>query len=335
MNDRFTVNPNQYYDFIVKPNFADLVDGPQNNTMGEWSIMDDVTSKRRIVEILGNRNILKRRDASCNIIFSQVGKASIRNIDVDKIYGATKHCENEFYQGCLEDFQNRDPLFRNFIMDFFLKAIKVDIASNAYFGDITRASDSTGLWNWNSFDGVFKQIAAFIAEGTIPANQTFVLPSGAITPQNAYDYLHNAYANQDIFLRHMQANMKAFYVTQTIYDAYEDYIRATGGAYNIQLLQNGLTSLSYKNIPVMVEPTWDPIMTSLNGNVAAHAVVLTIRGNFVYATDKNYGEATPDGIKALMVWYSYDQLSWKYANFMKAGTGIAYPEHTVIGITSY
>lgn len=333
--ERFTVSPNQYYDFIVKPSFADLVGGPQNNTLGEWSVMDDVSSKRRIVEILGNRNILKRRDASCNIVFSPVGKASIRDIETDKIYGATKHCENEFYQGCLEDFQNRDPKFRAYIMDFFLKAIEVDIASNAYFGDISRAGDSTGVWNWNTFDGVFKHLSEYIAEGVIPANQTTVLPDGAITPQGAYDYLKWAYGNQDIFMRHLPTNMKAFYVTQSIYDGYEDYIRATGGAYNINLLQNGLQSLSFKNIPVLVEPTWDPIMTTLNGGTEAHAVVLTIRGNFVFATDKNYGEATPDGVKSLMVWYSYDELSWKYANFMKAGTGIAYPEHTVIGISAF
>lgn len=333
--ERFTVNPNQYYDFVVKPSFADIVNGPQNNTLGEWSIMDDVASKRRIVDILGSRNILKRRDASCNIVFSPVGKAAIREIETDKIYGATKHCENEFYQGCLEDFQNKSPKFREYIMKFFQDAIAVDIASNAYFGDITRASDSTGVWNWNTFDGVFTHIAKYIADGAIKSAQTSTLKSGAITPQDAYNYLDWAYENQDLFLAHLPDNMKAFYVTKTIHKAYGDYIRSTGGAYNVQLLQNGLQQLYFNNIPVLVEPTWDPIMTALNSGTAAHAVVLTIRGNFVFATDKNYGEATPDGVKSLMVWYSYDELSWKYANFMKAGTGIAYPEHLVIGMTPF
>ena len=72
----------------------------------------------------------------------------------------------------------------------------------------------------------------------------------------------------------------------------------------------------------------------MNGNKNAHACILTIRGNFVFATDKTYGEATPEGVKALMVWYSYDELTWKYANFMRAGTGIAYPEHMVFAMTN-
>lgn len=330
------INPNAYYDLLVKPHFADFIpDGPYNGTLNEFTVMDDVSSKRKIVEILGNSNILKRRDASCNLVFSPVGKASIRQIDVDKIYGATQHCENEFYQGCLEDFQNKDPKFRDYIMDFFLKAIKVDLNTNAYFGDITRANDTADVWNWNTFDGVFKHYAQFISDGTIAAGQTSAFNDGAITPQDAYDYLHWAWSNQDIFLKAMGDNMKAFYVSQSILDAYEDFLILTGGANNIQYYQNGIPNLKFKRIQLLPEPTWDPIMNVLNGGTQAHAVILTIRGNFVFATDKSYGEATPQGVQALRVWFDDNNLTWKYANFMKAGTGIAYPEHSVIGLTNF
>lgn len=331
-----SVNPKAYYELLVKPHFADLIpDGAYNGTLNEFTVMDDVSSKRKIVEILGNRNILKRRDASCNIVFSPVGKASIRQIETDPIYAATLQCDNEFYQGCLEDFRNSDPKFTDYIMDFFLKAIKVDIDSNAYFGDIERSNDPTGVWNWNTFDGVFKHLANFIATGVIPANQTFALADGAITPQNAYDYLNNAWNNQDIFLKHLGDNMKAFYVSQSIYDAYEQFLILTGGAYNPMGYMNGIAALKFKRISILPEPTWDPIMAALNGGTSAHAVILTIRGNFVFATDKTYGERTDEGVKALMVWYDKNSLAWKYANFLRAGTGIAYPEHTVIGLTNF
>ncbi|WP_123868061.1 hypothetical protein [Chryseobacterium lactis] len=335
MNERFLVGPKSYYEMLVKPHFADLLpDGSFNGTLNEFTVMDDVSSKRKIVEIMGNQNILKRRDASCNIIFSPVGKASIRQIETDEIYGATKHCENEFYKGCLEDFRNKDPKFRDYIMDFFLKAIKVDITSNAYFGDIDRANDGNGIWSWNVFDGIFKHYAKFISDGTIKPNQTTAFNSGDLTPTDGKEYLHWAYKNQDIFLKHLPDNMKAFYVSQSIFDAYEEFLTLTGGSNNIMLYQNGFKKLKYKNIDVLVETTWDPIMFALNNGVAAHACVLTIRGNFVFATDNSYGEATPAGVKALLVWYSTDELTWKYANFMRAGTGIAYPEHSVIGMTN-
>lgn len=336
MFERFMVGPGSYYELMVKPHFADLLpDGPYNGTLGEFTVMDDVSSKRKIVDILGNQNILKRRDASCNIVFSPVGKAAIRSIETDEIYGATKHCENEFYKGCLEDYRNKDPKFRDFIMKFFMNGIKVDLNSNAYWGDIDRTADGSGVWNWNTFDGIFKHYADYISQGVISANQTSALDSGDITPQQAKDYLAWAHGNQDIFLRHLPNNMKAFYVSQSIFDGFADWLAATGGANNIQYYTNGFAKLQYKGIDVLVETTWDPIMYALNGNAAAHAVVLTIRGNFVFATDKTYGEATPEGVKSLLVWYSYDELTWKYANFMRAGTGIAFPEHTVIGLTEF
>ena len=331
-----SINPAAYYELLVKPNFADLIpDGAYNGTLGEFTVMDDVSSKRKIVDILGTRNILKRRDASCNITFSPVGKANIRQIETDPLYAATTQCDNEFYQGCLEDFRNSDPKFTDFIMDFFLKAIKADIDSNAYFGDIERANDTNDVWNWNSFDGVFKQYAKYINDGTIAANQTTALADGAITPQDAYNYLHWAWGQQDIFLKFMPDNAKAFYVSQSILDAYEEYLILTSGAFNIQLYANGVPNLKFKRIDVLPEPTWNPIMNALNGGTEAHAVVLTIRGNFVFATDKTYGERTDEGTKALMVWYDKNSLAWKYANFMRAGTGIAFPEHSVIGLTNF
>ena len=129
--------------------------------------------------------------------------------------------------------------------------------------------------------------------------------------------------------------MKAFYVSQSILDAYEEYLILTGGAYNIQYYLNGVPNLKFKRIDVLPEPTWDPIMSALNGGTQAHACILTIRGNFVFATDKTYGERTDEGVKSLMVWYDKNNLSWKYANFMRAGTGIAFPEHSVIGLTNF
>ncbi|TWP31882.1 hypothetical protein ETU08_00035 [Apibacter muscae] len=333
---KLTISPASYYDLLIKPNFADLIPGGQyTGTLSEFTVMDDVSSKRKIIDILGARNILKRRDASCNITFSPVGKASIRTIETDPIYGATQQCDNEFYQGCLEDFRNSNPKFTDFILDFFLKAIKVDINSNMYFGDITRPNDATGNWNWNTFDGIFKHYFDFINKGIIPANQTTAFNSGAITPQDGYDFLHWAWGRQDIFLRHLPNEMKAFYVSQSIFDAYEEFLILTGGANNIQYYINGIPKLKFKGIDVLVETTWDPILNILNGGNDAHACILTIRGNFVFATDKTYGERTDTGVEALSVWYDRNSYSWKYVNFLRAGTGIAYPEHSVIGLTNF
>jgi hypothetical protein len=332
---RLMVSALAFFELLVAPQFADLIPGgPYNGTLNEFSVMDDVSSRRKIIDVLGNRNILKRRDASCNIEFTPVGRASVREIDTDPIYGATTQCDNEFYQGCLEDFRNDDPAFRDYIMKFFLDAIKVDLDSNAYFGDITRADDPSGIWNWNTFDGIFKKYAQYIAAGVLPASQTLTIPAGPLAPLAAFNLLTAMFAKQDPLLKSLPPTMKAFYVSSAVIDGYMAYLQQIGGAYNIALYQNGIPQLSFNGIPLLPEPTWSPVLQALNGGTEAHAAILTIRGNFIFATDKKYGENTDQGVKSLLVWYSWDQLRWKYAMFMRAGTGIALPQHTVFALTT-
>lgn len=335
MFKRLTVEPRAFFELLVQPHFADLIpDGPYSGTLNEFTVMNDVTSERTIIDILGARNILKRRDATCNLVFTPVGRGATRKIMVDPIYSATKHCDNEFYAGCLEDFRDDNPNFRDFIMDFFLKAIKVDLDSNTYFGDVTRADDATGIWSWNVFDGIFKRIRQYIQAGTIPAAQTIAIPAGAMTASAAFGFIQSLYKRQDVLLDSLPASMKAFYVSKAVFEGYREYLQSTGQAFNIGLWSNGIPQLFYNQIPVLLEPTWHPILQALNSGTEAHAAILTIRGNFVFGTDNSYGELTDQGVKSLMVWYSYDELSWKYAMFMKAGTQVALPQHMVIAQTA-
>ena len=331
--ERLIINSQAYYDLIVKPHFSDLnPEGEYPGTLGEFTVMDDVSSKRRIIDILGGGNILKRRDASCDIIYTPVATLQPREIEVDKIYGATKNCEEEFYTGCLQDFQNQSARFRDFILQWFKKIVKKDVNSNAFFGNIERVDDPTGVWSWNVYDGIFKWYAKYIAAGVIPAGQTTNIASGSLTPTDCFNIIKWAFGNQSTLMRSLPPTMKAFYVSQDICDGYEDYLINTGGAYKIEYYTNGVPKLHYKQIPVLPEPTWNPIMNSLNGGTAANACILTIRGNWTFATEKNYGGGA-QGNQALKVWFSEDEETWKYLAKMKAGTQIALPEHSVIALT--
>jgi hypothetical protein len=333
--EALTILPQAMYELLIKPNFSEVVQGTSKvpGALGEFTVMDDVSTRRPIIDIIGNRNIFKRRDASCNIEFTPLLKGSARQIETSEIYGATKNCENEFYKGCLKDFRAKSTVFRDFIMQFFQKAIAVDLDSNAYFGDVSRSDDSTGLWSWNIFDGIFKKYQRYISNGTIPAAQTCNIPSGALTPANAYSYLEWAFNNQNVLLKALPPTMKAFYVSDGIYYGYWQYLQSIGGAFDISLYTNGIQKLSFNGIELKLEPTWSPIMTTLNAGSQADACILTVRGNFLFATDKDYGDG-PYLNEAMSVWFSLDERAWKYYMCMKAGTEIALPEHSVIAMNS-
>lgn len=330
---------------VIQPAFADVLPQgfPYRGTLNEFTLMDNVATKRPIIDIRRHQNILQRRDASCDIIYKKVFGATTRSISTEEIYGATSFCRNEFYQGDLKDYRNEDPLFEEKILPYFQEAVNTDIASNSYFGDVDRVSSPTNSWSTNIFDGVFKWIKKYIASSVIPAGQTIAIADGRTFysgstpdgPQGAHDLLKSMYEKRPTLMKAWADADLAYYVSEEIASGYEDYListGATGGGY-ITDIQTGIKTLAYKGIPVLVEKTWTPVITEIKG-ATGFAAVLTIRGNFVFATDKDYGEGE-DGQTALEVWYEKKEMTWYYRMFLKAGTQIALPEFVVVAMSSW
>jgi hypothetical protein len=339
-----TIDSLSFHEAVIHPAFADIIPQgfPYQGTLNEFTLMDNVVSKRPIIDIRRAQNIMQRRDSSCDIIYKKVFGATTRQISVEEVYGATQFCRNEFYQGALKDWRNNDPLFANKILPYFQQAVNTDIASNSYFGDVDRVDMPTDAFDTDTFDGVFKWIKAYIANSMIPAAQTATIANGESFsdsggPQTAYDLLKALYDAQPILMYSFMDTDKAFYVSKEIAQGYIDYLTATaatGGGY-IDLIINGVSKkqLAFKGIPVLIEPIWTPVISQIKGS-AGYAAVLTIRGNFVFATDSKYGEGE-DGNTALEVWYERKDMTWYYRLFMKAGTQIALPEFIVVAMTAW
>lgn len=339
MFQSFSIDSLSFFEMVIQPAFADLVAPgfPFQGSLNEFTIMDNVVSKRPIIDIRRVQNILQRRDASCDINYKKVVGATTRQISVEEIYGATQFCRNEFYQGCLKDFRAKDPLFGNKILPFFQGSLNVDIASNAYFGDVDRVAPVNAAWSTNVFDGIFKWIKKYITAGVIPSGQTLSITNGTDYTSNAtaaYDLLNSMYNAQPVLMDSFLDSQKAFYVSKDIATGLEDYYITTGTtAQGYTLLANGIKQLTFKGIPVLVEPIWKPIIAEIKGSLG-HAAILTLRGNFVFATDKTYGEGE-DGKTALEVWYEKKEMQWYYRLFLKAGTQIALPEFIVVALSSF
>jgi len=340
MFEHFSISPLQFFEATIAPTFADLVPGnmPYDGTLHEFTLMDDVVNKRPIIDIRRVKNILQRRDASCDINYKRVAGVGTRQIEVMELAGGAKHCKHEFYQGCLKDWRNDDPLFGNKVLPFFQDAAKTDIASNSYFGKVSRVVNPAWQWSLNLYDGVFEWIFKYINAGVIPATQTITIPAGMDFRQktaDAYQLIKQLYDKQNTLMRSFPAKEKAFYVSQAVADGYRTYLQqlGNGSCCAIEAYTNGIDILAYNGIPIYVEPIWEPILEELNG-ANTHAAILTLRGNFVFATDKRYGEG-PELNEALMVWYEERELSWYYQMFLKAGTQIALPEHVVIALSKF
>jgi hypothetical protein len=335
----YIVRPKSMHELIIMPQFGDVLDTETgavtvpSDEEGDWQIMDDVVSSRPIMDLFGGQNILKRRDATCKLIYGAAGRLSARKIETEKLYAAVEDCQVEFYQGCFEDYASENfDLFGSQVLPIMEKGVATDLYSNKYFGDMTRASDVNGLWSWNKFDGIFTWYARYIADGTIPAAQTFTIPSGTLTPSQANAALATAFSKQDGIFKFFSKELKAFYVDDDLAEAYHDYVVQSGQTVMLDRM-SGKPKLFFKGIEVKPKK-WDGILASLNSGTAAHAVIFTLRGNFLYGADSKYGGG-PRMNEAVRIWWSDDDNVWKRQLHAKSGTQIAAPQHSVFGMTSF
>jgi hypothetical protein len=215
--------------------------------------------------------------------------------------------------------------------------MSVDLVTNSYFGDVDRITPVNATFSTGIYDGIFKWMKRYTTAGVIPAGQTIAIANGkdyAAAPADAYALLKALVAKQPLMMGTFTKAQKAIYATSDIVEAYKAYLVATSAtAGNITLLQNGIEQVSIDGIRIKEQPLWAPVIAEIKGS-AGSAAILTIEGNFVFATDKTYGEGE-DGKTALEVWYEKKDMTWYYRLFLKAGTQIALPEFIVYAISSW
>lgn len=337
----FIVPSQSFFSGVIHPAFSALVggDGVYSGVLSEFTVMDNVPSKRPIIDIRQKMKILQRRDASCDLNYKKIMGTDKRSIEVSDLYGAVKTCKHEFYQGDLRDWQSEDEAtFGAMIQPFFQDAMRIDLAANAWFGDTERTDTAALSFSTCEFDGIFKWLATYTTNGLIAAAQTIAAVvadyrsnAGMI---NAYNLLNAMVAAQPTLLRAIPGMAKAIYVDQAILDGYRKYVRSLGTTSMelVDLYGNGVVMLNaIDGIPIIPVAIWEPILANLNGDNNHHAAILTMRKNFVFATDKEYGEGE-NMDEALMIWYERKELSWYYQMFLKGGTQIAEPEMVVYAV---
>lgn len=332
---KFTLTAQAVFLFLVIPHFQDITpdfNGAYQGTLQEFTLVDDVSLAKGtpILDIFKKGNILRRKDASCQVDWSKIARSGSRKITVDEIYGATKVCEVEFYQGCLKDFTDGQPKFRDFILQFFKGAVGMDVATNAYWGDVSRASDDE--FSLNIFDGVMTKIKNYVALNNPDYKPTVAgsIPAGALTPQQAFAVFQSAVDSQPMDLENALPTQKYFTVDYDLAKGLWRYYQSIGErSGDINIYQNGQPSLEFDGIPVLVEPTWKAILRKLNGGIQAHTCLLTLRKNFIWGTNKSFNKNLTEG-KAMKVWYSEDDFHWKYLLELVAGTEIVSPKDIVI-----
>lgn len=189
-------------------------------------------------------------------------------------------------------------------------------------------------------DGLFKQLRGYVAEEN---KRGYVISANAqaskeaqmsnMTPDVAYGILSGMWYKAPIKLRNMKAdtnqnNRPKFLVTQTIADAYEQYLTGKGIAPTYVNLVEGVQVLAFLGIPVVPMPIWDQMIQSFNdlGDTyfKPHRALLTTKSVIAVGSPTEgqlFGE--------LKIWYNVDEEKTKIRIKDKIDAKIANPDHFI------
>lgn len=201
-------------------------------------------------------------------------------------------------------------------------------------GIITQDVD-TGYFD--IIDGLFKQLRAFVAEDdkrgiTIDANSqsTKAEQMAYMTPERAFNLLSAMWYKAPLKLRNMKADQNAdnrpkFLVTQSIADAYEQYLIGKGIDRTYVNLVEGVQVLAFLGIPVVPLGIWDEMIQSYNDLGTTffkpHRALLTTKPVLAVGTP-NTGRMYGD----FEIWYNKDERRTKILLKDKADAKIANPD---------
>jgi len=350
MENQFTngvyIQPLAMFEVVVHPALTELVGagtGALDAVTQDFIVLSDVPNKRPIIDIFPLFNLLNRDDTSCQLVYKRIANTGLRYVTTDEVYGATQNCAHEFYQGALKDFGNNKEVFTEKITPFFLKAVRTDVGSNAWFGDTTRTAIAGGVFSVTIFDGIWKWIQTYTgnlipsAQIFSPATTDYRQPAHYVDAFNAIDA---AWQLQPDLLRAYPDDSKVIYCDKATHDGFSNYMKILGTETDTivsWLMGDNRKFDAYQGIPIMVVPLWEPMLNidnSIYTQVAGtkhHAVLLTMQKNFIFATDSKYGRG-PNEDQALNIWYRQIDMSWYWQMFLRTGTQIMVPEFIVAGM---
>lgn len=159
---------------------------------------------------------------------------------------------------------------------------------------------------FNIIDGLFKQLQTAVTDApkllvTIAANTqaTKVAQMAGMDADSAYKLMTSMYYSAPIELR--SSGKMRFIVTQSVADAYQQYLTGKGIESEYKNLVDGISALYFLGVPVIPMPIWDRMIQSYNDLGATfykpHRAVLAEQANLAVGTPSEEAYGTFD------VWY--------------------------------
>jgi ATP-dependent Clp protease, protease subunit len=195
--------------------------------------------------------------------------------------------------------------------------ILTDALQRDVFRRVSFAAGNSSDNDYNQFDGLWDRLI----DSSGGSNYCVVragsaLGTGSLAAGAALTALEAVYANSNILLKN--APGKKFYVTRSIWDNYYNSLIGTGAVTEAQFenLQKGLTTLTYKGIPVIPVDLWDVFLAESDNPLTGttrHLILLTVKENHILGVEQG------SDLNKIEGWYERKDRKFYYEADMKFG----------------
>lgn len=301
--------------------FYPVINSPTFNKTGV-KVIEDIQSRLYIYRSTPLDKITLKRD-NCGLPSNSNGSFDINNtpIDVVNMQAYVEQCADVFNKTIYETALKKgvdindltDTEVEEVIQTIMATTVERDLHRILWFGDNTLLDI-----NYNAFDGWFKKIGVFVVGNMIVNHAITAMATGT----DAYNALLAVHNNQPRSLKAVPNEEKRILVTRNIYDLYTTYLSTLNGSeaayFNVV---NGIQTVTFKGIPVVVMDIWDEyFLSDFPNDFNNGRIILHHAQNSLYAAMDASSDTT-----TFKTWYSLDDDKYKMLCRYKAGAELGYP----------
>ncbi len=195
--------------------------------------------------------------------------------------------------------------------------VLVDALQRDVFRRVSFAAGNSSDTDYNQIDGLWDRlIDSSGASNYCVVRAGAALGVAALSSGAALTALEAVYANSNVLLKN--APGKKFFVTRSVWDNYYNSLIGTGAVTEqaFENLQKGLTTLTYKGIPVIPVDLWDFFLAESDNPLTGttrHLILLTIKDNHILGVEQG------SDLNKIEGWYERKDRKFYYEADMKFG----------------
>lgn len=241
----------------------------------------------------------------------------------DQLSGIYNNLAQEWLKTGEEQFDPAGTPIDKVIMTVLKDAMQRDIFRRVSFA----AGDSSDA-DYNQFDALWtRNIDSSGAANYCVRRAGSALGTADLSAGNALTYLEQAYAQSNILLKNAMG--KKYCVTRSIWDNYYNSLIGTGAVTEqaFSNLQKGLTTLTYKGIPVIPVDLWDSFLGETDNPLNAstrHLIMLTVKENHILGLENGAD------LNKIDSWYEMKDQKRYYRSSFKLGYNYLHCDLTTV-----